>query len=387
MVRHIYKRDSIGSADEYLTKEDSLIIKGVAAILLVAHHLLAFPDRIPSDVFSITKLFDVDSLAVIGDFGKIAVALFAFLGGYGKYIKYQSRKFNLFDDVFNLYRRYWRVFLVFIPIGFLFFREANVFLRKDAVIDVFSNFSFKELILNFLGLQFTYNREWWFLLTYVLCICMFPLFKTLVEKLSAFTNVLLLILFESFLIILIGVLYDLDPGPLRTWAINVLVTSEPYFQCFYLGIIVSRYGLFSRLSERFRKLRFSRLLSLLVLICLFVVREKVRIIELDCLYTAIFVFALKKLFSEKAVIKKSFVFLGRNSTNIWLVHSFFCYYFGMIARSVVHLHWVSLMLVALIAYSLIASVSLDFIWDSIRKMTIYVPNLISSKRKLHIDPQ
>lgn len=55
---------------------DSYYIKGVAIILMFAHHLFAFPDRVipPNYYVNITNYFNIEG--AIGEFGKICVPIF-----------------------------------------------------------------------------------------------------------------------------------------------------------------------------------------------------------------------------------------------------------------------------------------------------------------------
>ena len=70
------------------TKEDTLIIKAVSVLLMFFHHLFAQPDRLENGITYI-PLFYIGTEAVetyIGIFGKLCVALFLFLGGYGTFL-------------------------------------------------------------------------------------------------------------------------------------------------------------------------------------------------------------------------------------------------------------------------------------------------------------
>lgn len=62
--------------ERIFTKENSLEVKGVAILLMLAFHLFGFPERIP--VISIEWI----GSPVIKAF-QICVPLFLFLGGYG----------------------------------------------------------------------------------------------------------------------------------------------------------------------------------------------------------------------------------------------------------------------------------------------------------------
>lgn len=103
-------------------RDDTKIIKGVAILLMLLHHLWAFPQRVfLNDGFTDTfSVFGEYWYFYLGRFGKICVSMFLFLSGYGLMKSKQSGRFDLIGKVKGLYLAYWKVFLVFIPIAFLF---------------------------------------------------------------------------------------------------------------------------------------------------------------------------------------------------------------------------------------------------------------------------
>ena len=81
--------------ETYLKRNDTRILKGIAIIMMLAHHLWGFPDRVPNGGFSSNiMIFDTNIIQYIGDFGKFCVAFYMFLGGYGTYCNYKSGKFK-----------------------------------------------------------------------------------------------------------------------------------------------------------------------------------------------------------------------------------------------------------------------------------------------------
>lgn len=107
------------------TKQQTQIAKGMAILLMLIHHLFFYP----SDLYvSLVKMGGQDIESYISSFGKICVAMFLFLSGYGITIssvkKETSYKKSVISRVINLMINYWIVFLLFVPIGF-FVTERN----------------------------------------------------------------------------------------------------------------------------------------------------------------------------------------------------------------------------------------------------------------------
>lgn len=112
-----------------LTRTNTKQLKAVAILLMLAHHFFTFPERIPYNLSPATSILisNTELTQCIGLFGKICVSIFMFLGGYGLYASSVSNndgthnpKNSLSTHIVRLYTAYWKVFLIFIPIGFLF---------------------------------------------------------------------------------------------------------------------------------------------------------------------------------------------------------------------------------------------------------------------------
>ena len=93
------------------TKENTKQIKGIAILLMLAHHLFAFPDRIPYDMSLQTSFYlsGMELTEIIGNFGTICVSLFMFLGGYGLISMCLRFSYVLFLIISNLFLKFFSV--------------------------------------------------------------------------------------------------------------------------------------------------------------------------------------------------------------------------------------------------------------------------------------
>ena len=115
-------RNDIATPDRFLSVNDTIAMKAIAILFMLMHHLWAFPDRIAGGPLENILQFSNFPLTVhIGVFGKICVSIFFFLGGYGLYKKYFGKRYNLAERLKKLYFAYWKIFVIFVPIGFIFF--------------------------------------------------------------------------------------------------------------------------------------------------------------------------------------------------------------------------------------------------------------------------
>lgn len=143
------------------SRQDTKALKGVAILLMLMHHLLAFPDRLPIKYQYAVSAAALKQLTTVGSFGKICVYIFMFLGGLGLAKQIQAHRFHLLKKIWGLYRVYWRVFLIFVPLGFLFFSRQPRY-SKAFMWNRFASFSFGKFLQNLTGYASSYNGEWWF---------------------------------------------------------------------------------------------------------------------------------------------------------------------------------------------------------------------------------
>ena len=205
----------------FLTKNDSVIIYGVAILLMIYHHLFAFPERLNYNYVNVLEIGNINIDYYIGVFGKLCVALYAFISGYGLTISKLNRgvRQSLFQLI-NLYKKFWLVFIVFIPIGF-----CNSSL----------NFNFKELFLNFIAYKVSYNLEWWYMWEYVRMIVMFPAMVYFIKYIDSIKlNKECIVKSLIYLCIIL-----------------LLRRADVYLAVFLVGILCARYELLEKFNNLF----------------------------------------------------------------------------------------------------------------------------------------
>ena len=157
-----------------LTITDTNVLKGIALLLLLCHHCFE-----PGQPYDDVLLLGHPLFQNIGKFSKLCVAIFVFLSGYGLTAK--TMKDGGIGNLWNFYRyrymklmlNYWVVYLLFVPIGILFFHRTFPMVYGD-------NWIFKAIV-DFLGIHyivvghpFGYNATWWFFSCIILLYFIFP---------------------------------------------------------------------------------------------------------------------------------------------------------------------------------------------------------------------
>lgn len=167
-----------------ITRQQSLIMKGIGICLMLTHHLFYSEKSIP--LYDDIVIHGHGIVNTIGVFSKLCVALFVFVSGYGLAVstpgnfsvgRFYIRRFR------KLYLNYWLIWLIFVPIGIF------VFHRTFEDVYNISGGVFQGLILDILGVynlfgHLGYNPTWWF---YSCIILLYLLFPVIMHKWKPFT--------------------------------------------------------------------------------------------------------------------------------------------------------------------------------------------------------
>ena len=92
-------------------------------------------------------------------------------------------------------------------------------------------------------------------------------------------------------------------------------------------------------------------------------------IDLDFVYVLIVTVVTVDLLSWLKPIRIVFLQIGKESTNMWLIHSFLCYYYYPVAKIIVAPRWGIPSLLLLIIFSYATSVCLTYFWKGIETIT------------------
>ncbi len=352
------------------TKDDTLALKGVAVELMLFHHLAAFPDRWPVGFPGFSSLLpgfvEKGYLADFAMNGLLCVPLFFFLGGYGLYCRRAAGRASLAEDIWRLYRRFWRVFFLFIPIGFLFFARSG-----EGINPLCTRFTLSDgrsllrtLLVNLTGYDTSLNGEWWFLGSYLCALPLGYLFCRATDRARG----LLPDLFAVFCLDILtqGVFPGLANAPALAGLGGNLYfrrfcTVNKYMPAFFAGIVFARYDGVARLKRAAGRLAHPGAAALAGMAVLFLCRAYVLsdVANGDILIAPLFVACCSAFFDRARPVKALFGFLGRHSANMWLTHSFFCFYFLEFTNVVYCSRSVWACLAVLTGLSLAASLLVD----------------------------
>ena len=354
----------------YFDREDTKVIKGIAILLMLAHHLWAFPDRIYGGGFTaILSVFGMPLSVFIGKFGKICVSLYFFLSGYGLYKSSRGKKLDILLRLKGLYSSYWKVFFLFIPIAFLFFSNQPEYCEEASLCFRYAALSNREFISNVLGITCTYNSEWWFFRAYVVALLTFPFLNRIMDNRPVVYNIAGIIVFsilETNVFPAIGQLEVLGSPMNNVLYSSLFCQSSPFITCFWMGILMAREDLLGKVREGLiNNHLLNPITDIIVLACIPYLENCVFGSYLDFLFVpAVILFSLD-LLERCNWVRKILHALGAQSTNMWLIHSFFCYYFYFFVRITVYSNNALISLITLVAMTYAASIMTDKIWKTV----------------------
>ena len=208
--------------DLKLSLLDTNVLKGIALLLLLVHHLFYIKNGLYNDILIANDHYLVHS---IGIWCKLCVAIFVFLSGYGltigalKSSGISNIKQFYWHRFSKLLLNYWFIWLCFVPISILVFDRT--------LVNAYGSHIVPKLVLDFFGLInclgiYGYNATWWFYSCIIVLYLIFPM----LYKLMKYNPWMLLPL--SFAIYFL-------PIP-STTSIRI------YFPCFIMGMAYSKFN-------------------------------------------------------------------------------------------------------------------------------------------------
>lgn len=287
---------------------DTQAAKGLAICLMLIHHLFGFPSRIAAVGYVPMMMAGTVPIEYeVAHFGRVCVSMFLFLSGYGmsrSLVRRLSGRWRYVSGKLIAFLiHYWVCFLICVPIGMLFFKDGHYYAWKPSLV-----------VSGLLGLNFSYNPEWWFVGLYIKVLLLSPLVVSLTSKHTAVT--------------LAGALaLRLLPWVFTTRYLAFWRTYElaRYLLPFVIGCVVADRDAFRTYSRVFQRIGPGMSVPVHVAgVILSVIWVRVMPVYEIVIPFMVFHFTGMVVLAR---LSSAFAVLGRYSLCIWLCHSFFCYYY------------------------------------------------------------
>lgn len=343
-----------------LTRQDTSVIKGIAILAMLCHHLYGCP---PEGVMSYSGV-----LEWLGLFGKVCIALFLFCSGYGLSSNYQPQ--SIVDDIkftakrfVKFYANYWVISLIFVPITiFVFHRSLTDAYGADANV-------IKCLCLDVLGVQGynSYNVTWWFNKLIIMLYVLYPLLNRIVRIKPE------IVLPCSMVIMGISEYIPIHTADIWIWQF-------PFVFGIAWKLCESRLVKIQQWLTNHK--RVFELMSIVVLIITIIFRMNEIIphwsgVKMDSFITCSIVLCLISIIRNWHHVMLILAFIGKHSMNIYFTHTFInSYWFPQLLYTGEWLRGGG-NFVVLIAICLLISIGIEFLKEKIRLYELV--NIISKR--------
>lgn len=331
-------------AGEYVSRDMTAAFKGVAIVLMLTLHLFS-GERVAVDWAPLLRIGGEPLCWWLARFASICVSIFMIVSGYGLWIIYSRSVDGRMHNV----PRVGYVLLMVTLVGLVCYPWSAFVPRLGWT------FGPVAILSNLIGYD-PYNREWWFLFPWMLVIFSSPLLFRAMNRYGALRTLLV-----TTLLYCVGrfLIYRYSASLNEVRPINELCLGLSLLLPFALGAWAARSGLIAamgRLSLGAKSVIWLVLLAVAAG-CIFLMPIGL----LDCFIALLTCLALSTL-RPWGVWRE----LGRVSGEMWLCHTFFCfYYLPALFREIRH---PALSLAVLLLLSYVSAVVLHYLYVRVKRL-------------------
>lgn len=287
--------------------QDTKMIQGLSVLSMLWLHLFC------KDYYGLFEpivfLGNIPLSFYIAQMCDFCVMGFAFCSGYGHMVQvkkegyYKKRLLSLLVLLVN----YWIVLMSFSLVSVIVGNGNNM--PGDV----------GRFVLNFLTLDTSYNGAWWYLNIYFFLVVLSPLILKIIDKHKVY-----IILISSFSIYCIA-FYVRFYASFHGWILERFALFGMTFFEYILGAVCLKYKIISKLYNYYMKVnkRWRSILSVLLILFMLYARTKIIPNFFVAPITGLVLIFLFHFWDKPHWIKKSFIFIEKHSTNMWLTHMFF----------------------------------------------------------------
>lgn len=299
--------------DRSLTKNHAQALQGIAVLMMLFHHFFQKPENL-----TLIHFFNADACMKFAWLCKLCVTIFAFLSGYGMNYGLDS---NNKPDIKLLYKKaFIRIIRLYslLWIVICIFRIYEYFINHSPIVPI-------ELLGNLLGIIYTYNGSWWYVLFYTIICLIFPLVRIFLSKAVSIKNkaFLCIIILLAVVIIHFAGLYIFYPYLMTVFMYLLVALHPPILMAFFMGIVVSEYALFDKALNRISNNKLCFPIAFVLIIAIAIVRIKIAPDAVYCTWDFAMTpfIILSYLVIMKNHVSKLLHFIGQYSTAMWFIHT------------------------------------------------------------------
>lgn len=336
---------------EKFTKDCSNIAKGVAIILLFFHHLF-YEEKDLVEQGVKTFLLNRQQLLALAGFGKICVGIFVIITSYGIAKSIYTQEMQVKQAYDGALKRFFNLMVNFFV---MYLSIILVFGYKLNLQSLYGEFpqGILAMLADSIGLAEsmgspTLNQTWWYMdLAYTL-IFLVPFLSYITKKIGYSLLAIMVFLPVVF---------------------TMSYASHWFFFSAAVGVCAAYGDWFNKLMNIKLAMPLKWLIGIVAMVIAYPLRcnplaEEYFISQIDALVSFLIIWICAELISSVPLIREGLAFIGKNSLNIFLVHSFF---YLIILRDVVYYFKPAIVEVIVL---LILSLTYSVILEQIKKFVV-----------------
>lgn len=327
-----------------MSKDESLILKGLAILFMLWYHLF---NRYNVDCWTPFVIIGNTSLVAILQSITNPVYIYVILSGYGLYKSYQISgisRCSVIRRTLKLFIHYWLVLTIFAII-------VGGVLRPD----IFPG-SLEDFLLSYTGIWTKYCGEAWFLLPYIFLLITSKAVFQLMDKKA-------IVFFISITIVFItSVYFKRHSGLSNEYGLGLLLSGLSFIFPFGIGSIMAKYQFF----EKVRSVLHSNYLTIPVIFSACVFRYFMP--NFHIIFIPVIMLCVISLNRNKYA-DKVLSFIGRHSTSMWFIHGFF--YRSLFHDYIYVSHRPIIIYITLIVVSLLSAICIDWLNSNLQQFIFH----------------
>ncbi len=330
------------------------MIQAVSVLAMVWLHLFCTMDF--SGLFQpLIFIKDIPLTFYLAQLSDFCVMGFAFCSGYAHMIKINQKGYykNRLLKWFYLLINFWIILIAISVVGLIADKDGSI------------PGSLQTFIGNFFLYRYTYNGAWWYMLTYSFIVIISPLILKAVKKINPF-----IVLIISFGIYFSAyyVRFKVDSG---NWFVLQYGTFGMTLFEYIVGAVFYQHRIFSKLGKikvfLDKKSRAIMPIASALVFCAMLFAHTLIVPSFFVApFTGCVLIILFKLNQKPVIVENALLFVGRHSTNIWLIHMFF--YIDPFANLVYAAKYPVLIFAFMIAVCIIVSTIINLLHKNIVKL-------------------
>ena len=306
----------------FITKENSKALKGLAVIMMVAGHITTRDWIIRIENINDVYIGDVALTTAVIDAMNFCVAIFAFVTGYGWTVNSVKQKWKgRIYRVANCYFSYWIILLI-VTIPLFYINTDFLGIHNDLTILEWAKTAF--------GLSSEISRFNWYIAFFPMAVVTFPLYVWIDKnlKINPWTKIV------GIIVIFIGIRFIIRmfyaKNIVGEFVLNYSSRYNSTMPSILIGMVVAKYGLFEMINMHVGKRRYiSLMILLMIFIEEFVLHSVIGItFTLDNVWIVFIIYSITRILKNpNALLLKKVSYIlgifGTYSLYIWLIHSIF----------------------------------------------------------------